>query len=135
MAPKVRPAKPVRWLVGLAMLASPWACQPVAPPDLVLVNRTEATLVVGPGFIIPACSQIGVTKAEVERAIQTFISGSDADGRIPAGAVAYDLGAIAAPIGSARPTTVVITETGHTITFGSVSSDALPECRGRPSQT
>lgn len=118
-------------LVGVTSLAG---CQ-TAPrvPELVVVNRTVATLAVPPRFVLLPCSQVAITSDEYERALQSFVAAPNPYDWVPLGAVVYELGSVAAPEGAPQPTTVVITAERRIVLYGAVSEGDLPACSGRPS--
>jgi hypothetical protein len=109
------------------------ACSPSYA--LVIVNRSDTTIAVMPGMIIPSCSQAGFTAIQL-RADQDALTSTLLDGDsswVPEGAIQFDNAWEPQRIGAPDPQIVVISGIDMPRVFdGAAPADALPACGGTP---
>lgn len=118
-------------LLVLALVVG--ACGPAYA--LVVVNRSDTTIALLPGMIIPPCSQAGYTAAQIDAAQEAFTTAfmDDDDSWIPDGATQFTRGFEPQRIGAPDPQTVIVSGSAEPrVIDGSVPAEALPDCGGAP---
>jgi hypothetical protein len=117
-------------LISLVVLAG---C--ASAPDVVILNRTNVALSVAPGVLVPPCTAIGFTRAELESAGDELLKRVvKADySWIPEGAVLLEGGIPGDPFGAAKPMNVIVSaEAPPEIAYGPIEEADLPDCSGTP---
>jgi hypothetical protein len=122
--------------VAFAAIAALAGCRtgpvPAAPsPPLVhIVNRSNTALVLGPGFLIPACGAVSTTFEAYEAARMKVVQILDGTLEVPLGAVLWDSPVFAGP---EAEVTVVVSGTAPVAFMPGIVDEAdLPNCGGHP---
>jgi hypothetical protein len=118
-------------LMGLVGLVS--SCG--TPDELVIVNRSDQTLAILPGIVVPPCSQAGYTASEIATAKDSFTKMflDDDASWIPADAIQVTRGWAPQRIGAPDPQTVIISgSVDPRVIDGPVADNELPACGGAP---
>jgi hypothetical protein len=121
-------------IVAPGLLAT---CTASAPAQITIANRSDATLTVGPGLVVPACGSTTTSRVDYEtartKAGALALNGQTWDA--PAGALVWTSLAIVAGSGTV-PTgtiTVIVSSTADPIArTGTLAEDGLPACAGEP---
>jgi hypothetical protein len=124
-------------VLGVVVASVVAACAAASPAQVTIANRSDATLTVGPGLVIPACGSTTTSIADYERARtkagEMAINGQTWDA--PAGALVWTDLALATGGGSlpSGTVTLVVSSTADPdARSGTVANDALPPCDGEP---
>ena len=129
--------KPVAAL-GVVVAGLLAGCATPAPAQLVIANRSDAILTVGPGLVIPACGATTTSLADYEiartKAGELAMNGQTWDA--PVGAIVWWASPAFATAGGIVPTgtiTLVVSSSADPdLRIGTVAKDALPACGGQP---
>lgn len=119
-------------LGGCARIAEPTAAPQAPASPLVIVNRSDTTIAVLPGMVIPPCSQVGYTEDQIDAAFEAFTGAFlDDDSWIPPGAVRFTREF--PPHREGDPQTVIVSGSENPrVVDGVVTEEALPDCGGAP---
>jgi hypothetical protein len=109
-------------------------CGCTSDGKVVLVNRSDAVLTVGPGVVVPACDSLTLTRAEyldaLELGTELFDAGQSWDA--PPGALAWNSISMSREEVSFDTTMVVSSVADVNIAYGEVADASLPSCGGPP---
>jgi hypothetical protein len=103
--------------------------------DVVIVNRTEALVVVAPGIEVAACSSGAYQRSQLEAAGKELVKRvlDDDMSWLPDGAVFLEGGVPGSRIGAPKPMNYVISSGAPpTVVYGTMRSEDLPGCDGQP---
>ena len=119
-------------LGGCAQIAEPTDAPQTPASPLVIVNRSDTTIALLPGMVIPPCSQVGYTEAHIDAAFEAFTGAYlDDDSWIPPGAVRFTREF--PPNREGDPQTVIISGAEEPrVVDGAVPQEALVPCGGAP---
>lgn len=102
--------------------------------DYVLVNRSQRTVAIAPGIILPGCSSVPYSYADLQTAGAALIERhmNDDTSWIPAGATVVEI-VPPPPTENQRSVTVIISgSAAPRVVMGDVSESDLPACIGAP---
>ena len=120
-------------MAAIAALAGCGGPPPSATPALLIhiVNRSNTALLLGPGFMIPACASVSATNEAYDAArLQAFqiLNGTV---NVPIGAMLWESSPAFA--GSEAEVTIVVSSTAPVAFLpGKVGEPDLPNCGGHP---
>jgi hypothetical protein len=131
-------SKALAHIFGMALVAvSAAAC--AQGPDIVLVNRSGATLAFAPGVIVAPCTSAAFQATTLRAAGDDLVERlsnldeNDDENWIPADAVFVDGGVPGARKDAPKPMVVVISGArGPYEEYGSIREETLPACGGDP---
>lgn len=106
-----------------------------APPDYLLVNRTETVIAIAPGVILEPCSQAAfdevTLRAHGRELLDALIRGDTT--WVPGGAEILESGVPGGQLGADEPITMIISSKAPPlIRTGLVPESQWPECSGTP---
>lgn len=123
-------------VIGIVAAGLLVGCAAPVPGPLILANRSDAILTVGPGLVIPACGSTTTTIAgyEAARTKGQELAANDQTWDAPDGALVWTFDAMAESGGvSTRTFTYVVSSSADPeMRMGRFAEDELPACGGRP---
>ena len=124
-------AGPSAVMLGVALALVAGGC---SQPILVIANRSDTPISVGPGLVIPPCDSVEVTvdaytKAQEEG--ERLLDGGES-WDAPAGTLVWSSWGVAANGPNITSTFVISSRSGPAIHHGRLDATALPPCGGAP---